>query len=216
MVSTAPTPQNVTTDTWVKATWAEFLVASENSETEKTSCYYNAGRMRIETTGGNAKQGHGTSTLAAVTGIYGTLSHTPFKSLTNSSFQQFGKQECQPDLALYVGKNLPNITRSNKPINLDEHPAPTLVIEIAATTLNDDLGQKRLLYERLGVKEYWVADVESMTITAFAIRDGGSRQIQISQVFPNLAIAIVETALQRSQTEDDSSVNRWLMQEFAQ
>jgi Uma2 family endonuclease len=31
-----------------------------------------------------------------------------------------------------------------------------LVIEIAVYSVNDDLGFKRLLYERLGVKEYWI------------------------------------------------------------
>jgi len=29
--------------------------------------------------------------------------------------------------------------------------------------LNDDLGQKRLLYERLGVQEYWVVNIENRT-----------------------------------------------------
>ena len=46
-------------------------------------------------------------------------------------------------------------------VNLDRYPAPDLVVEIAKTTLLDDLGTKRSLYEELGVAEYWVVDAGS-------------------------------------------------------
>ncbi len=118
-------------------------------------------------------------------------------------------------MAFYIGQDLPNIPRSNSPIDADQHGAPTLVIEVVATTLSDDLGQKRLLYERFGVAEYWVVDVDSMVVTAFEVRNRGSRQIQVSQVLEGLAIATVEEALRRSQMEDDGAVNRWLMQQFS-
>jgi Uma2 family endonuclease len=215
MVSTLPNPEDMVTDAWVKATWAEFLVASAHSEVEKKTCYYDAGWMRIETIGGGSGHGQDHSTLASVVSLYGTLKNLPYVAFTNSSFQKIGERECQPDLAFYVGAGLPIISRSNSPVDLDVHPAPTLVIEIAATTLSDDLGQKRLLYERLGVREYWVVDVEAAVVTAFEVRNGGSRQILVSQVLAGLAIAIVEEALRRSQTEEDGAINRWLMQEFA-
>jgi Uma2 family endonuclease len=81
--------------------------------------------------------------------------------------------------------------------------------------LSDDLGPKRLLYERLGVQEYWVVNVKAGEVIAFAVADNGSRQIQESLVSPGLAIATVESALQRSQIEDDGAINRWLIQEFS-
>jgi len=74
------------------------------------------------------------------------------------------------------------------------------------------LGQKRLLYERLGVEEYWVVNVEAATVIAFAIADGGSRQVQMSAVLPGPSISVIEETLRRSQTEDDGAVNRWLLQ----
>ncbi len=89
-----------------------------------------------------------------------------------------------------------------------------MAIEISASTLNDDLGKKRLLYERFGVREYWVVDVQSAIVTAFAVADGGSRQIQVSQVLPGLSMGTIEKALRRSQTEDNTEVNQWLMQQF--
>jgi Uma2 family endonuclease len=215
MVSTLLNPKNIVTDAWVQATWAEFLVASADSEAAKTTCYYDAGWMRIETMPIGFAHGKDNSILASLVNLYGTLKNVPYVSFTNSSFQKIGERECQPDLAFYVGADLPIIPRSNSPVDLDIHPAPTLVIEIAATTLSDDLGQKRLLYERLGVREYWVVDVELAVVTAFEVQNGGSRQIVVSQVLMGLDIATVDEALRRSQTDDDGAINRWLMQEFA-
>lgn len=215
MVSTLPNPKNIVTDVWVQATWAEFLADSADSEAAKTTCYYDAGWMRIETMGVGSGHGQDNSILVSLVNLYGTLKNVPYVSFINSSFQKIGERECQPDLAFYVGAGLPIIPRSNSPVNLDIYPAPTLVIEIAATTLSDDLGQKRLLYERLGVREYWVVDVELATVTAFEVQNGGSRQILVSQVLVGLAMSIVEEALRRSQTEEDGAINRWLMQTFA-
>jgi Uma2 family endonuclease len=215
MVSTLLNPQNTATDTWVKATWEEFLVASEHSEAEKTTCYYDAGWMRIETMGVGSGHGQDISILASVVSLHGTLRNIPHISFTNSSFHKVGERECQPDLAYYLGVDVQRPPKTSQAVDVDVWGAPTLAIEISATSLSDDLGQKRLLYERLGVQEYWVVDVESATVTAFEVRDGGSRQILVSQVLVGLDMAIVEAALQRSQTEEDGAINRWLMQEFS-
>ena len=59
--------------------------------------------------------------------------------------------------------------RNNQPINIEIYGAPQLAVEIASTTLGDDLGRKRLLYERLGVQEYWVVNVALSTVIAFAV-----------------------------------------------
>jgi hypothetical protein len=64
------------------------------------------------------------------------------------------------------------------------------------------------------VRKYWVVNVEAVTVIAFAVANGGSRQIQVSTVLPDLPISVIEEALRRSQTEDDGAVNRWLLQQF--
>jgi hypothetical protein len=51
MVSTLPTPKSLVMDTWVAATWEEFLAASADSEVEQLRCYYDTGWMRIESMG---------------------------------------------------------------------------------------------------------------------------------------------------------------------
>jgi Uma2 family endonuclease len=215
MVNTLPAQQKLLTDTWVPATWEKFLMISERSEREQTRCYYDANWMRIETMPIGFAHGRDNSLLASVVTLYGTLKNLPFLSITNGSFRKVGERECQPDLAFYIGAELPSIPRSNSPVDLDLYNPPTLAIEVASTTLSDDLGQKRLLYERLGVQEYWVVNVEAATVIAFAIAEGGSRQIQVSVVLPGLSLSLVEEALQRSQTENDGAVNRWLLAQFS-
>ena len=213
MVNTLPIPQSLIPDTWVSATWEEFLALSERPELDQARYYYDGGWMRVETMPIGFAHGRDNSLLASIVSLYGTLKNLPFLSITNGSFRKAGERECQPDLAFYIGK-LPNIPRSNSPVDVNLYGSPTLAIEVASTTLSDDLGQKRLLYERLAIQEYWVVNVEAATVIAFAIADGGSRQIQESLVLPSLAISVVEEALRRSQTEDDGAVNRWLLQQF--
>jgi Uma2 family endonuclease len=219
MVQTSPPRpaiiQPPATDTWIPATWDEFLTASAQAEPDKTRCYYDNGWMRIETMSIGSAHSQDNSTLASLVSLYGTLKAIPYISFTNGSFQKIGERECQPDLAYYIGESAQRPSRNNQAIDVDAWGAPTLAIEIASTTLSDDLGPKRLLYERLGVTEYWVINVKTPSVIAFAVANGGSRQIQTSQVLPDLAIATIEEALQRSQTEEDGAINRWLLQQFS-
>jgi Uma2 family endonuclease len=145
--------------------------------------------------------GRDNSTLASVVTLYGTLKNISFLSIMNGSFRKKGKRECQPDLAYYIGTDIQQPPKPNQPVDADQYGAPTLAIEIASTTLSDDLGQKRFLYERLGVKEHWVIDVEAATVITFNISNGGSRQIQCSEVLLELSISVIEEALRRSRAE---------------
>jgi Uma2 family endonuclease len=99
-------------------------------------------------------------------------------------------------------------------INLDRYPAPNLVIEISKTTLLDDLGAKRSLYEEIGVAEYWVVNVDLGQVIAYAVTKQGSQRIEGSQVLPNLPISLLTEALQRSRQTDQSQVGAWLISQF--
>ena len=99
-------------------------------------------------------------------------------------------------------------------MNLDLFPPPDLVIEIAKTSLADDIGAKRLLYEDLQVKEYWVWDVEKVQVLAFAIENHGSRRITESLVLTGLAIGLVQEALQRTRQINQSAVIAWVLTQF--
>ncbi|NEP87617.1 MAG: Uma2 family endonuclease [Okeania sp. SIO2C2] len=108
------------------------------------------------------------------------------------------------------------IPRGTSIIDLDIYPPPTLVIEVANTSLLDDKGEKRLLYEAMNVSEYWIVDVQNLEIIAFAVANGGSRKINQSQVLPGLATSLLEEALQRSCQTNQGQVYPWLLKEFQQ
>jgi hypothetical protein len=57
-------------------------------------------------------------------------------------------------------------------------------------------------------------DVQNAMMIAFAVKDGGSWQIQTSQVLPGLEMNVIESALRRNQMLDDTEVNHWLMEQF--
>ncbi|NEQ39268.1 MAG: Uma2 family endonuclease [Okeania sp. SIO3I5] len=94
------------------------------------------------------------------------------------------------------------------------YPPPNLVIEVANTSLSDDKGEKRLLYEAMNVAEYWIIDVEKQEVIAFAIANGGSKRINQSQVLPGLAISLLEEALQRTRQENQLEIYTWLFSQF--
>lgn len=136
-------------------------------------------------------------------------------SYVNASFEKADEREFQPDAAFYIGegaKYLP--TQNNSPINVDLFGPPTLIVEVGSSSLEDDLGRKRLLYERVGVREYWVVDVKERKVIAFSIEDGRSGQIHASVVLPGLGLDLVEEALRRSQTESDGALIQWMIRTF--
>lgn len=216
MANVTPTLQNLVTDTWVKAAWEEFVVLADDPKYEKFSFYYDQGYMRIEPMSVGSSHSQDNAIISKVVSLYATVKNIRVKELINCSFRKAEIGEFQPDLAFYIGSDFRFPPRTNSPIDLNEFDPPTLVVETAASSLSDDLGMKRLIYEESGVREYWVEDVKQGRVIAFEILAGRSGRVRESQVLPGLAIAIVEEALKRSQTEDDGEVNRWLLQVFSQ
>lgn len=206
----------IPTDTWVVASWDEYIQAIEDPQLEKAKGYYHNGQLRIESPVGFYHSRDHVIILFAVT-LFATIKGIPLNGQDNCTFRKTGVQESQPDVSYYIGENVDVIPWGTSIINLDQCPPPDLVIEIANTSLSDDIGQKRLLYEDLGVAEYWVVDVANIRIIAFAITSaGGSQRITESQVLPGLAISVLVEALQRSRQENQSLVGAWLLSQFQQ
>jgi Uma2 family endonuclease len=217
MVSNSSTNlQDLATDTWVKASWEEFIALVNDSIYANGRFYYHQGYLRIEMSPIGPRHGRHNSIISNVVTLFATLKNIRIVEFTNTSFRKAGLDEFQPDLAFYLGSGLRLPPDTNSPVDLNEYDPPTLAVEIGASSVSDDLGWKRLLYERAGVREYWVNNAKARRVIAFAISEGRSGEIQESQVLPGLAIALVEEALQRSQTQDDGEINRWLIQVFSQ
>lgn len=206
------------TDQWISATWEEFVQILENPLYADSRCYYDKNQfrqMRIETMPVGSEHADDNTLIIFAISLYCTLSVIPARGLTNCSFTKTGVQGCQPDIAYYIGESASLAPRSSSVVNLDEFAVPNLVIEISSSTLGDDLGKKRLLYERLGTSEYWVVDVQEVKIIAFEMIDGGSRQITESKLLGGLAIADLEAALKLSREKSQSEVGAWLLQKYS-
>lgn len=208
------TSQKITSDTWVKRTWEEYLNLCDDPQLEKAKFYYYNDKIRIEMTpiGNDHARDHGILNHAIY--LYATLKNIPLNGNDNCSYRTIGIREAQPDLSFYVGENADAIPYGTSIVSLDDYPPPNLVIEIANTSLADDIGKKRLLYEDLGVQEYWIVDVKEVQIIAFKIENGGSYRINESQVLLGLSMAVLQEALQQTRKTNHSEVSRWLMQKF--
>jgi Uma2 family endonuclease len=207
--------QNFVTDTWVKATWEEFMALAYNPAYKTGKAYYNRGKARIEMTPLGWNHAEDNSIISTLVVLFCALKRIPVRELTNCSLRKTGIGEAQPDISFYIA-SLDNIPpRSNSPVDLSQYAPPALVVEMAASSLSDDLGEKRLLYEQMNVREYWVVDVNRAEITAFAVADGGSRQIDTSQVLPGLTMDLIQEALKRSHSEEHGAVTRWLLSQFS-
>ena len=202
------------TDTWLTADWDEYIKNVEHPAYKKAKGYYYNDKYRIEMTpiGNEHSQDHFIITYAI--SLYAALKGIPLMGKDNCSYRQAGLREFQPDLSCYVGENVNAVPSGVGIVNLDDYLAPDLVIEVSNTSLSDDLGEKRLLYEEIQVAEYWVIDVENVNVIAFAIADGGSKRITESQVLAGLKLEVLIEALKRSRNTNHTEVASWLMQQF--
>ncbi len=204
----------IQTDRWVDAIWDEFVCVSERPEFAKAKAYFFNQQMRIETMGVGATHARDNTLLVFMINLFCTIAGISLDGLTNASYRSVRHREAQPDLSYYIGDRASLTPTGSSIVDLDQFPKPDLAIEVSDSSLAEDLGKKRLLYETIGIAEYWVIDVERSTIMAFAIETPGSQQIQSSRVLPGLSFQILEEALQLSRSQNQSQVGRWLMQRF--
>ncbi len=162
------------TDTWVIATWNKYIWAIEDPAYEKAKGYYHNGQLRIETIPLSHDHASDHTMIIFAVNLFASIKGIDIHGLDNSTYRKTGSQDAQPDVSYYIGNNADVIPWGTTVIDLDRYPLPKLVIEIANTSLADDQGEKRLLYEDLEVAEYWIVDVRNVQIIAFAMADGVS------------------------------------------
>lgn len=202
------------TDTWIYTSWDEYEQIIANLLNEKAKSYYYKGYMRLEMAPVSFDHGKDHVVIIFAVTLFAALRGILATGLDTTTFRKTGIQDCQPDVAYYLREHAQTIPTGTGIVKLDLYPAPDLVIEIAKSSLLDDLGTKRSLYEELGVAEYWVIDVQNTEIIAYTIADQGSKRIQESQVLPGLVIATLESALHRSREMSQSEVATWLINQF--
>ncbi|MEO0769471.1 MAG: Uma2 family endonuclease [Cyanobacteria bacterium J06649_4] len=203
-------------DAWVSVEWAEFLRLAELPDYRDCKAYYHNGKMRIESmsTGSDHAKAH--AILMALIAVFGIVKAIPLDPRDGCTYRHTPDDEFQPDASYYIGDKVGSVPNGTRLVELETYPKPDLVIEVSDTTLADDMGEKRLMYEELGVSEYWIWDVKNTQIIAFAITaKGASERITTSRVLPNLSLDLLTEALQRSQESDQSTAGAWYMQQLS-
>ena len=202
-------------DTWVDCSWDEYLKVVADPAYEKAKCYYHSGQIRIEMSPVGPDHANNNGIVVILVNLFGIAKAVPMRLFINCSYRKVGVQEGQPDASYYVGEQVQLAPTGKSVVDLDKNRPPDLAIEIADTSLPEDLGGKRILYEDLGVAEYWVVDVKKAQITAFRIiANGGSQRIRESAVLPHLGIALLEEGLRRSRTMDNTEVGAWFLSQL--
>ena len=208
--------ESVLLDSWVAMSWHQYLSYIEQPQLEKAKAYYykEHGRFEMLPVG----FGHGKSHVVVTYAInlFCALKAMPLCLVDTTTLRKAGHDDSQPDLSIWTGVKARAIPDETGIVDLDKYPTPDLVVEIANTSLLDDLGTKRSLYEELGILEYWVVDIKKSVIIAFEMLEQGSQRIDTSQVLPRLKIAVLERALKISRDTDQAQMGAWLLQQFQQ
>lgn len=205
---------SVPIETWISATWEEFIQLTSDPAYENVKAYYYNGKMRLESMAalGNPHSRDHYIVIVAIA-LFTSLKGIDIDGHDNCTYRKAGNLEIQPDTSFYVGANAEAISWETKIIDLDLNPPPDLIIEVADSS-SDDKGDKRLIYEALGIREYWIIDVQNVEVLAFTIADNGSRRIYQSQVLTGLEISLLEEAFRRSREMNHGKVSAWLMNQF--
>ncbi len=197
---------------WQAGSWETFLTLSQQPTYQKAKAYYFRGAYQF-VMGVGANHGDINAVIFLLISFYCAIRNLPHKAYVNTSYRKDGIRECQPDLSYYFLSGDNPLPAGSSVINLNECAPPDLVIEIADSSLADDLGMKRLLYEEMQVREYWVVDISSLEIFAFAIEQNmGSRRVRQSEVLQGLAMDAIAEALHKSQELDHATLGQWWME----
>ena len=94
-----------------------------------------------------------------------SAAHAPLEALVEASIAIPDRGVPEPDIVL---------TSEPEGEGLIPLASVALVVEVADTTLDHDLGVKAQLYARAGIPEYWVADVVGKVIHQLWAPEGGA------------------------------------------
>ena len=108
----------------------------------------------------------------------------------------------EPDECFYLTVNKIQAVQGKKRINLEEDPAPDLVVEVDIT---HRARQRKRVYTALQVPEVWQFDGRSLTIFAFQNQENQNQEYveaQRSLAFPKIESQAIESFLQQAMKRD--------------
>ncbi len=122
------TQTQLPTDTWITATWQEYIQTIEDPIYEKAKSYYHNGKFRIEILPGY-KHGKDHMVIITIVNLFAMAKKIKVDGINECIYRKTGLRAAQPDASFYIGENADVIPpETSSIINLDIYPPPNLVL----------------------------------------------------------------------------------------
>jgi Uma2 family endonuclease len=181
------------------ADWAFYQEVSRRLAGRRVFITYRRGRLEVVTTSFLHEM-----ISALLTEIVRTLAeetNTPFKPAGRATLAREDLDEgTEPDASFYVA-NQPRM-RGRGEIRLPDDPPPDLAIEVEVTRR---LGERRTIYQELGVPEVWTYAVAAGLTVLLRQADGTYAAADRSPTFPLLSPAELTSIVQSNLPFDDQT-----------
>ena len=202
---------------WQQATWDDYVALRDDDKSDRCKLFFDNQHLWVEM----GAEGINHAKFGDLFAMILLVCATKFPDLKLSTFggyqiEKKGNRAVAPDIVLYVGDDAPAWqSGQSRFIDLEQWRSPDLVGEISDTTLAIDLDEKKRLYADFGISEYWVIDVRVYRIFAFRLDEKGVYQeCEVSQVLPNLAIALLEKTMELLDTKTNTEAAIWFSKQI--
>jgi len=202
---------------WQTATWQDYEQLRDNPSIERVQLFYYNHQLLIENMGWEGiLHSEVRELLGLILGLW-LMQHPGIKSkiLGSCLMEKVGQQAAAPDILVYLGENLPQYQKGeSRRINLDQQRSPDLVIEVADTTLDSDLDQKKHLYAALGIPEYWVIDAQGSQVFIFILSNQEYYRSEVSQLISGFTEQLLSEAIDQMKLGSNISAASWFSQQL--
>lgn len=206
---------------WQPATWEDYEhlrdTLDDDATIQKVQLFFYDHQLLVENMGWEGLLHSEVRELISAILVMWLMGHPEIKSkiLGSCLMERSGKQAAAPDIAIYIGEDLPQYRQGeSRKINLDQERVPNLVIEVADTTLDSDLDQKKHLYAELGIPEYWVIDTQSNQVFIFILQDQRYFKAENSQLITGFTTSLLSEAIEQMKLGSNISAALWFSKQL--
>lgn len=206
---------------WQPAIWQDYErlrdTLSNDSTIQRVQLFFYDHQLLVENMGWEGLLHSEVRELLSAILVMWLMRHPEIESkiLGSCLMEKSGKQAAAPDIAIYLGENLPQYRKGqSRRVNLDQERVPNLVIEVADTTLDSDLDEKKHLYAELGIPEYWVIDTQSNQVFIFVLQDRRYFKAENSQLIVGFTASLLSQTIEQMKAGSNISAALWFSEQL--
>ncbi|MEN9216652.1 MAG: Uma2 family endonuclease [Gloeomargarita sp. HHBFW_bins_162] len=204
--------------TWQSATWEDYENIRDDASLERVQLFFYDQQLWVENMGWEGIVHSEVRELLSAILVLWLMQHPELKSkiLGSCLMEKPGLQAAAPDIALYLGENLPQYQPgASRSIDLNQYQVPNLVVEISDTTLDSDLDQKKHLYAELGIPEYWVIDAQGGQVFIFVLQEQKYLKVEDSSTLTGFTSTLLSQTIAQLKIGTNTSAASWFFQQLS-